>query len=148
MKLKSFGMDEIVKCVQGDERGLRVEFYRWVDFFMRPSWNNIATWIVVRLVSGIKQSFLDPSKLVTVWPAGRSSASVRKTWRAQLFIKFSFCHPEVFNTYINIQWCISQTQQNFIMLIIVLGQHVSILIESSSGPSKNTDPYLARFKLC
>jgi len=29
------------------------------------------------------------------------------------------------------------------MLIIVLGQHVSIFIESSSGPSKNTDPYLA-----
>ena len=27
-------------------------------------------------------------------------------------------------------------QQNFIMFIIVLGQHVSILIESSSGPSK------------
>jgi len=29
------------------------------------------------------------------------------------------------------------------MFIIVIGQHVSILIESSSGPSKNTDPYLA-----
>ena len=48
---------------------------------------------------------------------------------------FNVCHPEVFNTYINVQWCISQTQQNFIMFIIVLGQHVSIL-ESSSGPSK------------
>jgi hypothetical protein len=34
-----------------------------------------------------------------------------------------------------------QTQQNLIMSIIVLGQHVSILIESSSGPSKKTDPY-------
>ena len=33
------------------------------------------------------------------------------------------------------------------MFIIVLGQHVSILIESSSGPSKNTDPYLAMFKV-
>jgi len=44
--------------------------------------------------------------------------------------------------YINIQSCISQTQQNFIMFIIVLGQRVSILIESSLGPSKNTDPYL------
>jgi len=32
------------------------------------------------------------------------------------------------------------------MFIIVLGQHVSILIQSSSGPSKNTDPYLAMFK--
>ena len=31
---------------------------------------------------------------------------------------------------------INITQQNFIMFIIVLGQHVSILIESSSGPSK------------
>jgi len=29
----------------------------------------------------------------------------------------------------------SQTQQNFIMFIIVLGQNVPILIESSSGPS-------------
>jgi len=29
-----------------------------------------------------------------------------------------------------------QTQQNYIMFIIVLVQHVSILIESSSGPSK------------
>jgi len=33
------------------------------------------------------------------------------------------------------------------MFIIVLGQHVSILIESSSGPSKNTDPYLAIFNM-
>jgi len=33
------------------------------------------------------------------------------------------------------------------VFIIVLGQHVSILIESSSGPSKNTDPYLAMFKM-
>ena len=30
---------------------------------------------------------------------------------------------------------------------IVLGQHVSILIESSSGPPKKTDPYLAMFKM-
>jgi hypothetical protein len=27
-------------------------------------------------------------------------------------------------TYISIQWCIGQTQQNFIMFFIVLGQHV------------------------
>ena len=33
------------------------------------------------------------------------------------------------------------------MFITVLGQHVSILIESSSGPSKNTDPYLAMLKM-
>jgi len=40
-----------------------------------------------------------------------------------------------------------QTQQNFIMFIIVLGQHVSILIESSSGPSKKIDPYLKCLKM-
>jgi len=28
------------------------------------------------------------------------------------------------------------------MFITVLGQHVSVLIESSSAPSKKTDPYL------
>jgi len=28
------------------------------------------------------------------------------------------------------------------MFFIVLGQHVSILVQSSSGPSKKTDPYL------
>jgi len=33
------------------------------------------------------------------------------------------------------------------MFIIVLGQHVSIPIESSSGPSNNTDPYWAMFKI-
>jgi len=33
------------------------------------------------------------------------------------------------------------------MFIIVLGQHVSTPIESSSGPSKNTDPYFAMFKM-
>jgi len=33
------------------------------------------------------------------------------------------------------------------MFIIVLGQHVSMLIESSSGPSKNKDPYLTMFKM-
>ena len=34
------------------------------------------------------------------------------------------------------------------MFIIVLGQHVSILIESSSGPSKKIDPYLEMLKCC
>ena len=33
------------------------------------------------------------------------------------------------------------------MFIIVLGQHVSILIEWSSGPSNSTDPYLPMFKM-
>jgi len=32
------------------------------------------------------------------------------------------------------------------MFIVVPGQHVSILIESSSGLSKKTNPYLAMFK--
>ena len=73
-------------------------------------------------------------------------ARVLTLYHSFLFI-FTVCHPEVFNTYINIQWSISQTQQYFIMFVIVLGQHVSILIESSSGPSKNTDPYLPMFKM-
>jgi len=34
------------------------------------------------------------------------------------------------------------------MFIIVLGQHVSILIESSSGPPKKTDRYLKCLKMC
>jgi len=33
------------------------------------------------------------------------------------------------------------------MFIIVLGQHVSILIESSSGTSKKIDPYLKCLKM-
>ena len=32
------------------------------------------------------------------------------------------------------------------MFIIVLGQHVSILIASSSGPSRKIDPYLKCLK--
>jgi len=36
---------------------------------------------------------------------------------------------------------------NFIMFIITLEQNVSILIESSSGPSKNIDPYLKCLKM-
>ena len=37
--------------------------------------------------------------------------------------------------------------KNLIMFIIVLGQHVSILIESSSGPSKKIDPNLNCLKM-
>jgi len=33
------------------------------------------------------------------------------------------------------------------MFNILLGRHVSILIESSSGPPNNTDPYLVMFKM-
>jgi len=38
---------------------------------------------------------------------------------------------------------VKHEKKNF---VIILGQHVSIPIESSSDPSKNTDPYLAMFK--
>jgi len=41
----------------------------------------------------------------------------------------------------------SKTIKFFIIFLIVLGQHVSILIESFSGPSKKIDPYLAMFKM-
>jgi hypothetical protein len=37
--------------------------------------------------------------------------------------------------------------RNFIGFIIVLGQHVSILVESYSGPSKKIDPYLKCLKM-
>jgi len=40
-----------------------------------------------------------------------------------------------------------QSNRTKLVFIIVLGRHVSILIEASSGPSKNTDPYLAMFKM-
>jgi len=50
--------------------------------------------------------------------------------------KVKVCHPEVFNTHKYTMMCRSDTKKkNFIMFIIVLEQHVSILIESSSGPS-------------
>ena len=79
---------------------------------------------------------------------GRSERKFTSVEGENYLVRFNVCHPEVFNTYINIQWCISQTQQNFIVFVIVLGQHVSILIESSSCTPKNTDPYLAMFKMC
>ena len=53
---------------------------------------------------------------------------------------FNVCHPEVFDTYIDTQRCVSQTQQNFIMFIIVLGQHVSILIEYAFTVSIEIQP--------
>jgi len=39
-----------------------------------------------------------------------------------------FAIQKCFNTYIIMQSCVSQTQQNFIMFIIVLRQHVSIVV--------------------
>jgi len=52
-------------------------------------------------------------------------------------------HIDLFTSYVVLEreknykyTLMCQTQQNFIMFIIVLGQHVSILTESSSGPSK------------
>jgi len=69
-------------------------------------------------------------------------------WESNHGPSFNVCHPEVFNTYINIQWCVSHHKKNFTMFIIVLGQHVSILIESTSGPSKKINRYLESFKMC
>ena len=42
--------------------------------------------------------------------------------------------------------CQSNTTNICYVFFIVLGQHVSILIESSSGPSKKIDPYLEMLK--
>jgi len=42
--------------------------------------------------------------------------------------------------------CQLNTKKTFIIFINVLGQHVSILIESSSRPSKKIDPYLEMLK--
>ena len=50
-------------------------------------------------------------------------------------ISILYTRSKYLSCYMNIQWCISQTQPNF-MIIVVLWQYVSIFIESSSGPSK------------
>ena len=72
-----------------------------------------------------------------------------KNWKCAIISVadlFNFCHPEVFNTYIKYtMMCQSNTTQTF-MFFIVLGQHVSILIESSSGSFKKIDPYLEMLK--
>jgi len=60
--------------------------------------------------------------------ATRDEEFITRVYRVtKLHFIFNVCHPEVFNTYINIQWCFNQTQQNLVMLIVVLGQNVSIL---------------------
>jgi len=60
---------------------------------------------------------------------------------------FNACHPEVFNTYTKYtMMCQSNTTNLYYGSFIVLGQHVSILIESSSGPSKKIGPYLEMLK--
>jgi len=41
----------------------------------------------------------------------------------------------------------SNTTKLYCVSIIVLGQHISIFTESSSGPSKNTHPHLEIFKM-
>jgi len=33
---------------------------------------------------------------------------------------FNVCYSELFNTYIILQWCVRQTQQNFILLCLLL----------------------------
>jgi len=54
--------------------------------------------------------------------------------------------PSTCCRYLNIQWCISQMQQNFIMFIIVLGQHVSIYIDHLLALLRYRS--LAMFKAC
>jgi len=54
---------------------------------------------------------------------------------------FNVCHPEVFNTYIKYTIMCQSNTTNLYYVFIVLRQHVSIVIESSSGPSKTIDPY-------
>jgi len=49
-------------------------------------------------------------------------------------------------TYIKYTTMCQSNTKTFIMFNNVLGQHVSILIESLSGPSKKTDPYLEMLK--
>jgi hypothetical protein len=57
---------------------------------------------------------------------------------------FTFYHPEVFNTYIKYTMMCQSNTTKLYYVFIVLGQLVSILIESSSGPSKKINPYLER----
>ena len=54
----------------------------------------------------------------------------------KLIVKQKFCASSWLITEVNRLRCTVSKTSNFIMFIIVLGQHVSILIESSSGPSK------------
>ena len=62
-------------------------------------------------------------------------------------IRIETCCPNTIINIINVKYTIMcQTQHTFIMFFIVLGQHVSILIESSSGLSKKIDPYLKMLK--
>ena len=49
--------------------------------------------------------------------------------------QFNICHPEVFDTYAEYTILFSQTQQSLIYYLLELGRHVSIPLESSSGPS-------------
>ena len=81
-----------------------------------------------------------PGNLLINWRFFSASPAPKPFRGDSLFFYLSF--SLVFNILvlplrlnINIQWCIKH-KQNFIMFIIVLGQHVSILIESSLGPSK------------
>ena len=68
-------------------------------------------------------------------PAAETSCSILKKLVDVRSLEKDYVMEGSFQ-YINTQRSVSQTQQNFITFIIVLGQHVSILIESSSGPSK------------
>jgi len=53
----------------------------------------------------------------------------------------------VFNTYIKYTMMCQSNTTNLYYVFTVLGQHVLILIESSSGPSKKIEPCLEMFKM-
>ena len=62
-------------------------------------------------------------------------------WPKNLYTLYSFFMSNVY-TFLGHSVCMCMYVCVF---IIVLGRHLSILTESSSGPSKKTDPYLAMF---
>ena len=94
-----------------------------------------------------------------LWESNNSRASDQEIspffWTTKVNFRFHKCLVVIPISHNYSNWVIRiykytmmcQTQKNFIMFTIVLGQHVSLLIESSSGPSKKTYPYLEMFKM-
>jgi len=108
-------------------------------FYKNSKWTDNGRTDMTKLTVALGNCFMRVSKNETFKNTVAVFMQKPRSW--QQF--FNVCHPEVFNMCINMQWCVSQTQQNFIMFIIVLGQHVSFLIESSSGPCKKSKDLLS-----
>ena len=112
-----------------DDAAVRLSFY--------TSHQYMAMWHSVSAYLHRQDRTTHGSHLLTavIIPASRPPCKIDCTIKHAIviclfiFLIFNVCHPEVFNAYTNTQRCISQTQQNFIVFITVLGQHVSILIE-------------------